>query len=55
MVLTGTLPRVYRTLYNGFLKKGVMPTSYEITPVDVTISNLENWSKMLDKFRTVFY
>jgi hypothetical protein len=30
-------------------KKVVVPTSDEITPVDVTISNLENLSKVLDK------
>jgi hypothetical protein len=31
-----------------------MLTSYEITPVDVTISNLENFSKILDKIFVSF-
>jgi hypothetical protein len=35
-------------------KKVVVPTSYKIAPVDVTISNLENVSKMLEKISVSF-
>jgi hypothetical protein len=40
------VPTLLGTMFNW--KKVVVLTSYEIAPVDVTISNLENLRKMLD-------